>query len=75
MVRPTETKAECEAALVETVRQELEKAATRAKSLPKAFGEVTVQNQPTGVFVNTPNSRSEARIECWPAGADPRGAR
>jgi hypothetical protein len=37
MVRPTVTKAECEAALVETVRQEQEKAATRAKSLPEAY--------------------------------------
>jgi hypothetical protein len=71
----TETRAECEVTMVETVRHEQEWATTRAKELQskKALGDMTVQNHPNGVFLITKGTRTEKRVGCWPAGADPRG--
>ena len=75
MGRATETRVECEIALAETVRREHEWATTRANELQsgKGLGDVTVQYHPTGVFLITKEARTEKRVECWPAGADPRG--
>jgi hypothetical protein len=65
----TETKAECEAAMAAVVPQLQEWAATQAKA------GMTVQNLANGARVNDQMTRIERRVECWPAGADPRGTR
>jgi hypothetical protein len=65
----TETKTECEVALATEVRHVQEWAATGAKD------GMTAHNLPNGARLEGQRTRIERRVECWPAGADPRGTR
>jgi hypothetical protein len=66
---PTDTKAECEAAMAVVVRHLQEGAAQGTQP------GVTVQDLPNGVRLQGQRTNVKRRAECWPAGADPRGTR
>jgi hypothetical protein len=86
----TESKDECQAELADAVQQLRAAAPVEAAELVARVGnDITVRDVPNGVvlIVSVPPGAPEIarryqhgirrirRVECWPAGADPRGTR